>query len=108
MVLEANTALKKIIKSNYIKKNIIYKSDTEGYDEMIFLSLEENIIKKIDIAILEISNFNFLSKNLNKLMIRVKNFNLIKDEQGIKLNLKTLKDKFLLKEGFNLMLCKNL
>ena len=59
---------------------------------MIFLSLEENILKKIDIAILEISNFNFLSKNLNKFMIRIKNFNLIKDEQGIKLNLKTLKD----------------
>ena len=75
---------------------------------MIFLSLEENILKKIDIAILEISNFNFLSKNLNKFMIRIKNFNLIKDEQGIKLNLKTLKDKLLLKEGFNLMLCKNL
>lgn len=75
---------------------------------MIFLSLEENIIKKIDIAILEISNFNFLLKNLDKFMIRVKNFNLIKDEQGVKLNFKTLKDKFLLKEGFNLMLCKNL
>ena len=43
-----------------------------------------------------------------KFMIRVKNFNLIKDEQGIKLNLKTLKDKLLLKEGFNLMLYKNL
>ena len=108
LVFEANATLKKIINKNHIKKNIIYKSDTEGYDEMIFLSLEENILKKIDIAILEISNFNFLSKNLNKFMIRVKNFNLIKDEQGIKLNLKTLKDKLLLKEGFNLMLCKNL
>ena len=107
LVIEANTALKKIIKANYIKKNIIYKSDTEGYDEMIFLSLEENIIKKINIAILEISNFNFLLKNLNTFMNKIKNFNIIKDEQGIKLNLKTLENKLLLKKGFNLLLCKN-
>ena len=107
LVLEANATLKKIIKANYIKKNIIYKSDTEGYDEMIFLSLEENIIKKIDIAILEISNFKFLLKNLNTFMNKIKNFNLIKDDQGIKLNLKTLENKLLLKKGFNLLLCKN-
>jgi len=107
LVLEANTALKKIIKANYIKKNIIYKSDTEGYDEMIFLSLEQNIIKKIDIAILEISNFKFLLKNLNTFMNKIKNFNIIKDDQGIKLNLKTLENKLLLKKGFNLLLCKN-
>jgi FkbM family methyltransferase len=107
LVLEANTTLKKIIKANYIKKNIIYKSDTEGYDEMIFLSLEQNIIKKIDIAILEISNFKFLLKNLNTFMNKIKNFNIIKDDQGIKLNLKTLENKLLLKKGFNLLLCKN-
>jgi FkbM family methyltransferase len=107
LVLEANTVLKKIIKANYIKKNIIYKSDTEGYDEMIFLSIEENIIKKIDIAILEISNFKFLLRNLNTFMNKIKNFNLIKDDQGIKLNLKTLENKLLLKKGFNLLLCKN-
>ena len=106
-VLEANTTLKKIIKDNHIQKNIIYKSDTEGFDEMIFLSLEENIIKKIDIAILEISNFKFLLKNLNTFMNKIKNFNLIKDDQGVKLNLKTLKNKLLLKKGFNLLLCKN-
>jgi FkbM family methyltransferase len=107
LVLEANTVLKKIIKANYIKKNIIYKSDTEGYDEMIFLSIEENIIKKIDIVILEISNFKFLLRNLNTFMNKIKNFNLIKDDQGIKLNLKTLEKKLLLKKGFNLLLCKN-
>ena len=107
LVIEANTALKKIIKANYIKKNIIYKSDTEGYDEMIFLSIEENIIKKIDIAILEISNFKFLLRNLNTFMNKIKNFNLIKDDQGIKLNLKTLENKLLLKKGFNLLLSKN-
>jgi len=107
LVFEANTTLKKIIKKNNIKKNIIYKSDAEGYDEMIFLSLEENVIKKIDIAILEISNFNFLLKNLNTFMNKIKNFNLIKNDQGIELNMKTLKNKLLLKEGFNLMLCKN-
>ena len=106
-VLKANTTLKKIIKDNHIQKNIIYKSDIEGFDEMIFLSLEENIIKKIDIAILEISNFKFLLKNLNTFVNKIKNFNLIKDDQGVKLNLKTLKDKLLLKKGFNLLLCKN-
>jgi FkbM family methyltransferase len=107
LVFEANATLKKIIKTNNIKKNIIYKSDTEGYDEMIFLSLEDNVIKKIDIAILEISNFNFLLKNLNMFMNKIKNFNLMKNDQGIELNMKTLKNKLLLKEGFNLMLCKN-
>ena len=106
-VLEANTTLKKIIKDNHIQKNIIYKSDTEGFDEMIFLSLEQNIIKKIDIAILEISNFKFLLKNLNTFVNKIKNFNLIKDDKGVKLNLKTLKNKLLLKKGFNLLLCKN-
>jgi FkbM family methyltransferase len=106
-VLEANTTLKKIIKDNHIQKNIIYKSDTEGFDEMIFLSLEENIIKKIDIAILEISNFKFLLKNLNTFVNKIKNFNLIKDDKGVNLNLKTLKNKLLLKKAFNLLLCKN-
>ena len=106
-VLEANTTLKKIIKDNHIQKNIIYKSDAEGFDEMIFLSLEQNIIKKIDIAILEISNFKFLLKNLNTFVNKIKNFNLIKDDKGVKLNLKTLKNKLLLKKGFNLLLCKN-
>ena len=106
-VLEAKTTLKKIIKDNHIQKNIIYKSDTEGFDEMIFLSLEQNIIKKIDIAILEISNFKFLVKNLNIFLNKIKNFNLIKDDQGVKLNLKTLKNKLLLKKAFNLLLCKN-
>jgi len=106
-VLEANTTLKKIIKDNHIQKNIIYKSDTEGFDEMIFLSLEQNIIKKIDIAILEISNFKFLLKNLNTFVNKIKNFNLIKDDKGVNLNLKTLKNKLLLKKAFNLLLCKN-
>jgi len=106
-VLEANTTLKKIIKDNHIQKNIIYKSDTEGFDEMIFLSLEQNIIKKIDIAILEISNFKFLLKNLNTFVNKIKNFNLIKDDKGVNLNLKTLKIKLLLKKAFNLLLCKN-
>jgi FkbM family methyltransferase len=106
-VLEANTTLKKIIKDNHIQKNIIYKSDTEGFDEMIFLSLEQNIIKKIDIAILEISNYKFLLKNLNTFVNKIKNFNLIKDDKGVNLNLKTLKNKLLLKKAFNLLLCKN-
>jgi FkbM family methyltransferase len=106
-VLEANTTLKKIIKDNHIQKNIIYKSDTEGFDEMIFLSLEQNIIKKIDIAILEISNFKFLLKNLNTFVNKIKNFNLIKDDKGVNLNLKNLKNKLLLKKAFNLLLCKN-
>ena len=106
-VLEANTTLKKIIKDNHIQKNIIYKSDAEGFDEMIFLSLEQNIIKKIDIAILEISNFKFLLKNLNTFVNKIKNFNLIKDDKGVNLNLKTLKNKLLLKKAFNLLLCKN-
>jgi len=38
---------------------------------------------------------------------KIKNFNLIKDDKGVKLNLKTLKNKLLLKKGFNLLLCKN-
>ena len=42
-----------------------------------------------------------------KLGRKIKNFNLIKDDKGVKLNLKTLKNKLLLKKGFNLLLCKN-
>ena len=40
-------------------------------------------------------------------MNKIKNFNLMKNDQGIELNMETLKNKLLLKEGFNLMLCKN-
>ena len=46
---------------------IIYKSDTQGFDEMLILSLEKKYLKKISILILEVSNFNFLKKNKKKI-----------------------------------------
>ena len=48
------------------KLPIIYKSDTQGMDEEIILSLKEKFIKNIEILIIEISNNKVIFKNMNK------------------------------------------
>ena len=57
---------KKIILNWKNKLPIIYKSDTQGMDEEIILSLKETFLKNIEILIIEISNNKAILKNINK------------------------------------------
>jgi len=102
-IINANIIIKKIIKKHKIN-NIIYKSDTQGMDIEIFLSLDANILNKMCIICLEISNFNF---NKNNFISRILKFKIIYDEYGTKLNKNLLINKIEQKKEFNLLACKN-
>ena len=102
-IINANTIIKKLIKNNKIN-NIIYKSDTQGKDIEIFLSLETDILKKIRIICIEISNFNF---NKIDFLSRILDFDVIYDESGTRLNKNLLINRFKEKKEFNLLACKS-
>ncbi len=103
--INVNQFLKKIINQNKIK-NIIYKSDIQGMDEMVAIAINKEIYDKIKIMILEITNMDFISKNLNKFLSLVKKFNIIQDEDGTKLNIESITKKIRKRENFNLLLAK--
>ena len=98
----SNKILSQIIKKNKIK-NIIYKSDTQGMDEEIFLSLNKNIINKIYLLIMEISNFDFVSKNQNLFFKKLEIFKIFFSEDGSKISIFDIKN--LVKKGkeFNIL-----
>ena len=99
---DSNEVLKKIIYENKIQ-NIIYKSDTQGLDEEILLNLNDEIFSKINLLIIEIANFDYISKNIDLFFDKMQKFNLLFNENGaiIKLNdLKIIIDK---KKEFILM-----
>ena len=73
-------------------------------DIEIFLSLDANILNKMCIICLEISNFNF---NKNNFISRILEFKIIYDEYGTKLNKNLLINKIEQKKEFNLLACKN-
>jgi FkbM family methyltransferase len=102
-IINANTIIKKIIKNKKVN-NIIYKSDTQGKDIEIFLSLEADILKKIKIICIEISNFNF---NKIDFLSRILEFKIIYDEAGVKLNKNLLINKLEQKKEFNLLASRN-
>jgi len=102
-IINANTIIKKIIRNNKIN-NIIYKSDTQGKDIEIFLSLDADILKKIKIICIEISHFNF---NKIDFLSRILEFKIIYDESGVKLNKNLLINKLEQKNEFNLLACRN-
>ena len=69
----ASTEIKRII--NLKKKfNLIYKSDCQGFDEIIFNCFDSFILNKMDIVILEISNFKFIKKNKDLLYDKISAF----------------------------------
>ena len=90
----------------YKIKNIIYKSDTQGFDETLIFSLDKKILNKIDILILEISNFKYLMKNKNKLINIIKDFKVIEDERGQKINLDMILKKINKQKEFNLLISR--
>lgn len=98
----SNKILSQIIKKNKIK-NIIYKSDTQGMDEEIFLHLNKNILDKIYILIMEISNFDLISKNQKSFLEKLKIFKNIFSENGSKISIYDIKN--LIKKGkeFNIL-----
>lgn len=107
-----NVELKNInfIFNSYIKKykikNIIYKSDVEGMDEILFSSLNNSTINRVDIAFLEITNFNYILKNWNLFIKKIKVFNFFYNEKFEIISEKNLFNLFRAKVGFNLILKK--
>jgi len=99
---DSNTIFKKIIGDKKIN-HIIYKSDTQGMDEEIFLNLDYEILDKIYLLILEISNFKFLSKNLDKFLNKLENFRFISTENKSDITINELKELIFKKEEFNLL-----
>ena len=72
-------------------------------DEEIFLNLDCEIIDKIYLLILEISNFKFISKNLDKFLDNLKNFRFISTENQSDITLDELKKLIFKKKEFNLL-----
>ena len=99
---DSNIVFKKIIDDKKIN-HIVYKSDTQGMDEEIFLNLDYEILDKIYLLILEISNFKFISKNLDKFLNKLKNFRFISTENKSDITLDELKKLIIKKEEFNLL-----
>ena len=100
-----NYFFKKII-SRYKIENIIYKSDTQGFDETLIFSLNKKILNKIDILVLEISNFKYLIKNKNKFFKIIKDFKIIENEKGQRINFDIILKKINKQEEFNLLISR--
>ena len=104
--LKPNQFFNKIV-NQYKIENIIYKSDIQGMDEIVALSLNEKIIQKIKVMILEISNINFLKENLDKFSQLIDKFSIKEDEKGNRISSKLILNKIKNSETFNLILGKN-
>ena len=104
--LNASSFFNKIISKHKINK-IIYKSDTQGFDEMIVLSLSKKILDKIDMMILEISNFNYLKKNILQFFALIENYNVKENDIGKKIDKEQIKKMISDEVEFNLLLFKD-
>ena len=104
--LNASSFFNKIISKHKINK-IIYKSDTQGFDEMIVLSLSKKILDKIDMMILEISNFNYLKKNILQFFTLIENYDVKENEIGKKIDKEQIKKMISDEVEFNLLLYKD-
>ena len=104
--LNASSFFNKIISKHKINK-IIYKSDTQGLDEMIVLSLSKKILDKIDMMILEISNFYYLKKNILQFFALIENYNVKENDIGKKIDKEQIKKMISDEVEFNLLLYKD-
>jgi FkbM family methyltransferase len=104
--LNASSFFNKIISKHKINK-IIYKSDTQGFDEMIVLSLSKKILDKIDIMILEVSNFNYLKKNILQFFALIDVYKVKENDIGKKIDKEKIKKMINNEVEFNLLLYKN-
>ena len=85
-------------------KSLIYKSDTQGMDEEIFLGLKEKYFNNINIAIIEISNHKFINENEKKFYSRLQSFRIINDKNLKNININQIEKKINNKEEFDLFL----
>ncbi len=86
------------------KKNLIYKSDTQGMDEEIFIGLREKYFNRINIAIIEISNHKFISKNKKEFYSRLQSFKIMNDKNLRNIKINQIEKKINNKEEFDLFL----
>ena len=87
-------------------KKLIYKSDTQGMDEEIFVGLKEKYFDNINIAIIEISNHKFINKNKKKFYSRLQSFKIMNDKNLKNLKINQIENKINNKEEFDLFLRK--
>tara|TARA_B100000212_G_scaffold199787_1_gene150677 strand:- start:325 stop:1158 length:834 start_codon:yes stop_codon:yes gene_type:complete len=85
-------------------KKLIYKSDTQGMDEEIFIGLKEKYFKNINIAIIEISNHKFINKNKEKFYSRIQSFRIKNDKNLKNLKINQIEKKINNNEEFDLFL----
>ena len=87
-------------------QNLIYKSDTQGMDEEIFININKEYFKKIQIAIIEITNFKLVNNNKIKFFSRINSFKILNDKNFNKLSINQIKNKIKNKEEFDLFMSK--
>jgi len=104
--LNVNIFFRKII-SKYKIKNIIYKSDTQGFDEIILLSLKEEFLNKINILIIEITNFKYLKNRTLDLINIIKKFDYVEDQNGDKINENEIINKINKEIEFDIFCARN-
>ena len=104
--LNANIFFRKII-SEYKIKNIIYKSDTQGFDEIILLSLKEEFLNKINILIIEITNFKYLKNYSLDLINIIKKFDYVEDKNGDKISENEIINKINKEIEFDIFCARN-
>ena len=104
--INASSFFNKIISKHKINK-IIYKSDIQGFDEMIVLSLSKKILDKIDIMILEISNFKYLKKNILQFFALIDAYKVKENDIGKKIDKEQIKKMISKEVEFNLLLYKD-
>ena len=85
-------------------KELIYKSDTQGMDEEIFLGLKEKYFNNINIAIIEISNHKFIAENKKRFYSRLQSFRIINDKNLKNIKIDQIEKKITNKEEFDLFL----
>ena len=92
---------------NFRKKSFyIFKSDTQGMDEEIFINIKEKYFKQIKIAIIEISNSNLNNNKIDLFIDRVKNFRVLKDKDLRNISINQIKNKINRNEEFDLLMSK--
>ena len=94
-------------KNNYKifkKQNLIYKSDTQGMDEEIFVGLKKEYFDKINIAIIEITNHKFIFQNKKKFFSRLNSFKVINNKNLNNISTNQILNKINNKEEFDLFL----
>jgi FkbM family methyltransferase len=97
------------LKKNYkiINNNcLIYKSDTQGMDEELFIGIQDKYFEKIKIAIIEITNHKFIKENNKKFFLRIKLFNKIYDKKLNKISINQISNKIKNKEEFDLLMSR--